>query len=71
MSLFADTSAWYAAASRGDRHNSRTKRLLRTDEPFVTSDHVLVETWRLIRHFLSADAAEIFWGRPAQRRCGH
>ena len=61
MSLFVDTSAWYAAASRVDRHNSRVKRLLRTDEPLVTSDHVLVETWRLIRHFLSADAAEIFW----------
>lgn len=61
MSLFVDTSAWYAAASRGDRHNSRAKRLLRTDELLVTSDHVLVETWRLIHHFLSADAAEIFW----------
>lgn len=60
MSLFVDTS-WYAAASRGDRHNSRAKRLLRTDELLVTSDHVLVETWRLIHHFLSADAAEIFW----------
>ena len=27
----------------------------------VTSDHVLVETWRLIHHFLSAHAAEAFW----------
>ena len=33
-----------------------------TDEPLVTSDHVLVETWRLIHHFISAEAAEIFWG---------
>ena len=31
------------------------------DEPLVTSDHVLVETWRLIHHFISADAAESFW----------
>ena len=28
----------------------------------MTSDHVLVETWRLIHHFISAHAAESFWG---------
>ncbi len=35
--------------------------LLSTDEPLVTSDHVLVDTWRLIHHFISANAAETFW----------
>ena len=61
MSIFVDSSGWYAAADRGDRLNSTAKRLLETDEPLVTSDHVLVETWRLIHHFLSAHAAESFW----------
>ena len=61
MSIFVDSSAWYAAAHRGDQHNSRAKRLLATDEPLVTSDHVLVETWRLIHHVISARAAEVFW----------
>ena len=61
MSIFVDSSAWYAAARRGDRHNSRAKRLLATDERLVTSDHVLVETWRLIHHVISARAAEVFW----------
>ena len=61
MSIFVDSSAWYAAAHRGDRNNSRAKRLLATDEQLVTSDHVLVETWRLIHHAISARAAEIFW----------
>ena len=57
-----DTSAWYAAADRGDRQNERAKYLLATtDEPLVTSDHVLVETWRLIHHFISAHAAVTFW----------
>ena len=56
-----DTSAWYAAADRGDRQNGAAKRLLATDEPLVMSDHVLVETWRLIHHFISAYAAETFW----------
>ena len=61
MSVFVDSSAWYAAADRGDRQNDRAKRLLATDEPLVTSDHILVETWRLVHHFVSADAAETFW----------
>lgn len=61
MSIFVDSSAWYAAADRGDRQNSRAKQLLTTEEPLVTSDHVLVETWRLIHHFISANAAETFW----------
>ena len=61
MSAFVDSSAWYAAAARRDRHNAAAKRLLATDEPLVTSDHVLVETWRLIHHFISAHAAATFW----------
>lgn len=61
MSIFVDTSAWYAAADSGDRRNGRAKRLLGTEEPLVTSDHVLVETWRLLHHFVSAPAAESFW----------
>jgi predicted nucleic acid-binding protein len=62
MSIFVDSSAWYAAADRGDRQNARAKRLLTTDERLITSDHVLIETWRLIHHFISAGAAETFWG---------
>lgn len=61
MSIFVDSSAWYAAADRSDRQNSRAKQLLATDEPLVTSDHILVETWRLIHHFISNTAAESFW----------
>ena len=61
MSIFVDSSAWYAAADRSDRSNGRAKHLLSTKESLVTSDHVLVETWRLIHHFISADAAEAFW----------
>ena len=56
-----DTSVWYAAADRSDASNSRAVDLLSTDEPLVTSDHVLIETWRLIHYFLSSDAAARFW----------
>lgn len=62
MSVFVDSSAWYAAADRGDRHNAAAKRLLQTPEALVTTDHVVIETWRLIHHFISAHAASTFWG---------
>ena len=56
-----DTSAWYAAADSNDRLNVRAKELLKADDALVTSDHVLVETWRLVHHNLSPIAAEKFW----------
>lgn len=61
MSLFVDTSVWYAAASTRDRYNSRAKELL-NDERRVITDHILVETWRLIAHRISHYAAEQWWG---------
>ncbi|HEY3234686.1 MAG TPA: PIN domain-containing protein [Polyangiaceae bacterium] len=61
MSLFVDTSAWYAAADRGDRNNSRAKRVLGSVQPLVTTDHVLIETWILLRHRLGRDSAGRFW----------
>ena len=61
MSLFVDTSAWYAAADRSDRSHRRAKAVLAVDETLVTTDHVLVETWVLLRHRLGRAAAERFW----------
>jgi len=61
MSLFVDTSIWYAAADKSDVNNSRAKAVLSAGEPLVTTDHVLVETWTLIRHRLGRRAAERFW----------
>ena len=61
MSVFVDTSAWYAAADSGDRSNSRAITVLSGGDRLVTSDHVLVETWTLIRHRLGRVAAERFF----------
>ncbi len=61
MSLFVDTSIWYAAADSSDRSNARSKAILRSGETMVTSDHVLVETWTLLHHKLDRKAAEGFW----------
>jgi predicted nucleic acid-binding protein len=61
MSLFVDTSAWYAAADSSDASNARAKAILAAGEPLVTSDHVLAETWTLLRHRIHRRAAERFW----------
>lgn len=61
MSTFVDTSAWYAAADSGDRSNAAVKRALVDAGDLVTSDHVLAETWILLRHRLGRAAAERFW----------
>jgi len=61
MSLFIDTSIWYAAADRSDSSNPRAKAVLAGGEALVTTDHVLVETWTLTRYRLGRRAAERFW----------
>jgi predicted nucleic acid-binding protein len=61
VSLFVDTSAWYAAADRSDNSHARAKGVLAAGENLVTTDHVLIETWLLLRHRLSRTAAERFW----------
>ena len=61
MSLFVDTSIWYAAADSSDRSNARAKTVLKSGEALVTSDHVLVETWTLLHHKLQPKAGERFW----------
>jgi predicted nucleic acid-binding protein len=58
---FVDTSAFYAAADRGDANHVRAKATLTAQDALVTSDHVLVETWALLRHRLGRMAAERFW----------
>ncbi len=61
MSLFVDTSVWYAAADSSDRGNARSKGILSFGEPLVTTDHILVETWTLLRYRIGRSAAERFW----------
>ena len=61
MSLFVDTSIWYAAADASDRSNSRAKTILGSGEALVTTDQILVETWTLLHHRLQRKAAERFW----------
>jgi predicted nucleic acid-binding protein len=61
MTLFVDSSTWFAAANRRERWNVRAKEILASGEPMVTSDHVLVESWLLLNSRIHRDAAERFW----------
>ena len=61
MTLFVDTSAFYAAADTGDASHRRATEVLGAGDALITSDHVLVETWLLFRHRRGRDAADRFW----------
>ncbi len=60
MSLFVDTSIWYAAVDASEVNNARARKILSAGENLLTTDHVLVETWMLIHHRIGWQAAERF-----------
>ena len=62
MSLFVDSSMLYAAIDAGDSGHDRARGVLGRGEPLVTTDHVLVETWLLLRGRAGKEAADRFWG---------
>jgi predicted nucleic acid-binding protein len=62
--LFIDTGAFYALADRADRHHATAVDCYRAhadSEALVTTDHVAVETWYLLRARLGRPAAMRFW----------
>jgi predicted nucleic acid-binding protein len=61
MSLFVDTAVWYAAASSSDLNNARARAILASGESLYMTDHVLAETWSLIRNRIHRKAADQFW----------
>lgn len=59
MSVFVDTSVWYAAADADDVNHSRACALLEQHaSELLTSDHILVETWQLTAKRLGFRVAE-------------
>jgi predicted nucleic acid-binding protein len=61
VSIFVDTSVWFAAANIRDRHNGRAKEILSEMRAPLTTDHVVVETWLLLNSRVHRPAAEQFW----------
>lgn len=61
MSVFVDTSVWFAAVSARDHDNERAKSILAGTPDHVTSDHVLIETWLLLNSRFRREVADRFW----------
>ncbi len=61
MSLFVDTSAFYAVLDDADKDHARATAILSVGDRLTTTDHVLVECWQLTRIRLGRDPAERFW----------
>ncbi len=64
MRTFVDTSGFYALADRADRHHLAARAAFarrRADGDWMTTDHVVVESWLLLRARLGYDAALRFW----------
>jgi predicted nucleic acid-binding protein len=61
VTLFVDSSTFYAGADRGDRSHDRAAAILRAGEALVTTDHILIETWLLLNGRLGRHTAERFW----------
>lgn len=59
MTVFVDTSAWYAAADRDDASHLRAAaRFEEFSGQLLTTDHILIETWYLAASRLGPDGAE-------------
>lgn len=61
MSLFVDTSAFYAAADSSDTNHARATSVLEGGDRLTATDHILVESWFLLDARLGRSAAQKFW----------
>ena len=66
MTVFVDSSVWFAAAVANDNDSVRAQSILRSTWEHITTDHVLIETWLLLNSRSGRDAAERFWERIQQ-----
>jgi predicted nucleic acid-binding protein len=63
LSIFVDSSVWFALATARDQLNSRAKSILQREKETVTTDHIVVETWLLLNSRFHRHAADTFWER--------
>jgi uncharacterized protein len=61
LSIFVDSSMWFASVVTRDRENARAKLILLGAAECVTTDHVVVETWLLLNSRYHRRGAEQFW----------
>jgi predicted nucleic acid-binding protein len=69
VTIFVDSSVWFAAVFEKDAHHEDAKRMLAGDRSLITTDHVLIETWLLLRSRFNRTVAETFCGRVMEGWC--
>lgn len=63
MSVFVDSSVWFAALVARDSDNARAREILQNTSAHVTTDHILVESWLLLNSRFHRHGAEMLWDR--------
>lgn len=63
MTAFVDSSVWFAAVFTKDARHTLAKTILVGESALVTTDHIVVETWLLLKSRFSHAAAEEFCQR--------
>jgi uncharacterized protein len=61
LSIFVDSSIWFASVVTRDRNNARAKSVLKSAAEHVTTDHLVVETWLLLNSRYHRQGAERSW----------
>jgi uncharacterized protein len=70
VTIFVDSSAWFAAVFAKEAHSDAAKRILSEEKAgLVTTDHVVVETWLLLKNRFGQAAAETFCQRVMRGWC--
>lgn len=64
MIIFVDTSAFFALLDRDDANHQKAKKiwsdLLNSENTFITSNYVIIESFALIQHRLGLEAVRGF-----------
>jgi uncharacterized protein len=60
VTVFVDSSVWFAAVHAKETRNEAARKILSESIGLVTSDHVLVETWLLLKSRFHRTAADTF-----------
>jgi uncharacterized protein len=68
VTVFVDSSAFYASVDSGDTRHAHATEILSRGEPLLTSDHVLVESWLLLNLRSGRRTANAFWERLRESR---
>jgi predicted nucleic acid-binding protein len=70
VTIFVDSSVWFAAVFEKEAHHARSLEILEQASDLITTDHVVVETWLLLKSRFNQATAEAFCQRVCDGWCG-